>query len=227
MRRQREQLIMADSVAEISRMEAEEKAVEKRAKNKVHDENAPAAAAKLEKNSRVVSTLTVKEIKAILFKVYNIILGSTRNPNCIKALENQMGSNIDKLNNYLRLLAADNAALAADNAAVVPPVLAAIEDVRTAESEEEVEEPVSNSIDNDTLEDGSEKEVEDDSAYDMDGGVLEADDVNYDFDEEDWNECNHDTDLIDANVMYNDEPEGRIRSIRRKVVPARLKECMF
>ena len=31
-----------DSVAEISRMEAEEKAVEKRAKNKVHDENAPA-----------------------------------------------------------------------------------------------------------------------------------------------------------------------------------------
>jgi len=178
-------------------------------------------------DSRVVSTLTVKEIKAILFKVYNIILGSTRNPNCIKALENQMGSNIDKLNNYLRLLAADNAALAADNAAVVPPVLAAIEDVRTAESEEEVEEPVSNSIDNDTLEDGSEKEVEDDSAYDMDGGVLEADDVNYDFDEEDWNECNHDTDLIDANVMYNDEPEGRIRSIRRKVVPARLKECMF
>jgi len=199
-------------------MEAEEKAAEKRAKNKVHDENAPA---------RVVSTLTVKEIKAILFKVYNIILGSTRKPDCIKALESQMGSNIDKLNDYLRLLAADNAALAADNAAVVPPVLAAIEDVRTAKSEEEVEEPVSNSIDNDTLEDGSEKEVEDDSAYDMDGGVLEADDVNYDFDEEDWNECNHDTDLIDANVMNNDEPEGRIRSIRRKVVPARLKECMF
>ena len=74
---------MADSVAEISRMEAEEKAVEKRAKNKVHDENAPA---------RVVSTLTVKEIKAILFKVYNIILGSTRKPDCIKALESQMGS---------------------------------------------------------------------------------------------------------------------------------------
>ena len=140
-----------------------------------------------------------------------------------------MGSNIDKFNDYLRLLAADNAALAADNAAVVPPVLAAIEDVRTAESEEEVEEPVSNSIDNDTLEDGSEKEVYDDSAYDLDGGVPEADDddVNYDFDEEDWNEYNHDTDLIDANVTNNDEPEGRTRSIRQKVVPARLKECMF
>ena len=138
-----------------------------------------------------------------------------------------MGSNIDKFNDYLRLLAADNAALAADNAAVVPPALAAIEDVRTAESEEEVEEPVSNSIDNDTIEDGSEKEVDDDSAYDVDGGVLEADDVNYEIDKEDWNEYNHDTDLIDANVMNNDEPEGRIRSIRRKVMPARLKECMF
>lgn len=225
MRRQREQLIMADSVAEISRMEAEEKAVEKRAKNKVHDENAPAAAAKLEKNSRVVSMLTVKEIKAILFKVYNIILGSTRKPDCIKALESQMGSNIDKYNDYLRLLAADNAALADDNAAVVPPALATIEDVRTAESEEEVEEPVSNAIDDDTLEDREEMEVDEDSAYDMDGGVLEADDADYDFGDQDANE--HDTNLIDANVMNNDEPEGRIRSIRRKVLPARLKECMF
>jgi hypothetical protein len=57
----------------------------------------------LQQNSRVVSTLTVKEIKAILFKVYNIILGSTRKPDCIKALESQMGSNIDKLNDYLLL----------------------------------------------------------------------------------------------------------------------------
>ncbi len=179
----------------------------------------------LEKNSRVVSMLTVEEIKAILFKVYNIILGSTRKPDCIKALESQMGSNIDKYNDYLRLLAADNAALADDNAAVVPPALATIEDVRTAESEEEVEEPVSNAIDDDTLEDREEMEVDEDSAYDMDGGVLEADDADYDFGDQDANE--HDTNLIDANVMNNDEPEGRIRSIRRKVLPARLKECMF
>jgi len=229
MRRQREQLIMADSVAEISRMEAEEKAVENRVKNKVHDEKAPAAAAKLEKNSRVVSTLTVKEMKAILFKVYNITLGeTTRKPDCIKALDSQMGSNIDKYKDYLRLLAADDAAVVANDIAdVVPPALAAIEDVRTAESEEEVEEPVSNSIDNDTLEDGEEKEVYDDSAYNMDGGVPEADDVDYDSDDKDWNEYNHDTDLIDANVMNNDESGGRIRSIRRKVLPARLKECMF
>jgi len=210
-------------------MEAEEKAVEKRAKSKVHDENAPAAAAKLEKNSRVVSTLTVKEIKAIHCKVYNITFVSTRKPDCIKALESQMGSNIDKYNDYLWLLAADNAAVANDNAAmvpVVPPALATIEDVRTAESEEEVEEPV-----NDSLEDREEKEVDEDSAYDMDGGVLVADDADYDFDDQDANE--HDTNLIDANVMDNDtlkedRPLAGVRSGRLRKIPARFsKECEF
>ena len=81
--------------------------------------------------------------------------------------------------------------------------------------------------DNDTLEEGEETEVDDDNAYDMDGGVLEADDVNYDSDNEDWNDYNHDTDPIDANIMNNDESEGRIKSIRQTIVPARLKECMF
>ena len=200
-------------------MEAKEKAVE-------NDENAPAAAAKLEKNSRVVSTLTVKEIKAILFKVYNITLASTRKPDCIKALESQMGSNIDKYKDYFRLLAADNAAVADDIADVVPPALATIEDVRTAESEEEVEEPV-----NDSLEDREEKEVDENSAYDMDGGVLVADDADYDFDDQDANE--HDTNLIDANVMDNDtlkevRPLAGVRSGRLRKIPARFsKECEF
>jgi hypothetical protein len=81
--------------------------------------------------------------------------------------------------------------------------------------------------DNDTLEEGEEKEDDDDNVIDMDGGVLEADGVNYDSDNEDWNDYNHGTDHIDANVLNNDESEGRIKSIRRKVVPARLKECMF
>ena len=81
--------------------------------------------------------------------------------------------------------------------------------------------------DNDTLEEGEEKEVDDDNTYDMDGGVLEADDVNYDSDNEDWNDYNHDTDPIDANIMNNDESEGRIKSIRQTIVPARLKEYMF
>ena len=81
--------------------------------------------------------------------------------------------------------------------------------------------------DNDTLEEGEEKEVDDDNVYDMDGGVLEADGVNYDSDNEDWNDYNHDTDTIDANVMNNYESEGRIKSIRRKILPARLKECFI
>ena len=143
-----------------------------------------------------------------------------------------MRSNIDKYNDYLRLLAADNTAVANDNAAmvpVVPPALATIEDVRTAESEKQVEEPVLNAIDNDTLEDGEDKEVDNDSAYDMDGGVLEADDADYDFDDQDGKE--HDTDLIDANVMDNDLPKEDhrgVRSGRPRKRPARFtKECEF
>ena len=78
-------------------------------------------------------------------------LGSTWKPDCIKALESQIGSNIDKYNDYVRLLATDNTAVADDNAAVAPPALATIEDVRTAESEKEVEEPVSNALYDDTF----------------------------------------------------------------------------
>ena len=83
---------MAESVAEISRLEAEEIVIEKQAKNKVHNEKAPAAVAKLEEKGRAVTKLTVKEIKAILFKVYNITLGglNLRKPDYVKALEKEM-----------------------------------------------------------------------------------------------------------------------------------------
>jgi hypothetical protein len=142
MRRLREQLIMADSVAEISRLEADEKMIEKLAKNKVHDEKAPAAATKLEGKGRDANKLTVKEIEAILCKVYSITLGgSHRKIDHVKALENEMASSIGKYEDYLRLLADDNAA-------TVPPALAAIEDVCTAEIEEEVEELALNAIGN-------------------------------------------------------------------------------
>ena len=56
------------------------------------------------------------------------------------------------------------------------PALATIEDVRTAESEEEVEEPVSNAIDDDTLEDREDMEGDEDSA---------AEDADYDFGDQD------------------------------------------
>ncbi len=88
-----------------------------------------------------------------------------------------------------------------------------------------------NAIDNDTLEDGEEKEVDNDSAYDMDGGVLEADDTDYNFDDQDGKE--HDTNLIDANVMDNDLPKedrllAGVRSGRPRKIPAHFtKESKF
>jgi hypothetical protein len=227
MRWLREQLIMADSVAEISRLEADEKMIEKLAKNKVHDEKAPAAATKLEGKGRVANKLTVKEIEAVLCKVYSITLGgSHRKIDYVKALENEMASSIGKYEDYLRLLAADNAA-------IVPPALAAIEDVRTAESEEEVEDLALNAIGNVEVEgsaefdntstsvdseDVGEWELVDDNADNMDGGVLETDDANYD--DQDGKEYTHDTGLIDANVMDNDKSEDN-------ELPARFKECYF
>ena len=149
-----------------------------------------------------------------------------------------MASSIGKYKDYLRLLAADNAA-------VVPPALATIEDVRTAESEEEVEELALNAIDNVEVEggadfdntstsidseDGGEWELVDANVDNMDGGVLETDDVN--FDNQDGKEYNHDTGLIDENVMDNDKSEDNelvvVRSTRWKAnMPARFKECYF
>ena len=133
---------MADFVAEISRLEADKKMIEKRAKNKVHDEKAPSEATKLEGKGHDANKLTVREIEAILFKVYSITLGgSHRKSNYVKASSNEMTSSIGKYEDYLRLLAADNAAM-------VPPALAAIEDVHTADSQVEVEELALNAIGN-------------------------------------------------------------------------------
>jgi hypothetical protein len=183
-------LIMADSVAEISRLEADEKMIEKLAKNKVHNEKAPAVATKLEGKGRDANKLTVKEIEVILCKVYSITLGGShlRKNDYVKALENEMASSIGKYEDYLWLLAADNAAM-------VPPALAAIEDVCTAESEEEVEELALNAIGNVEVEGSADFnntstsvdsedvggwELVDANVDNMDGGVLEPDDANYD-----------------------------------------------
>jgi hypothetical protein len=132
---------------------------------------------------------------------------------------------IDKYNDYVRLLATDNTAVADDNAAVAPPALATIEDVRTAESEKEVEEQVSNAIDNDTLEDREEKEVDENSATTWMEGCLKPMTPIMIFDDLDANE--HDTNLIDANVMDNDtskedRPLTGVRSGRLRKIPARF-----
>ena len=66
--------------------------------------------------------------------------------------------------------------------------------------------------------DVGEWELVDNNADNMDGGVLETDDANYD--DQDGKEYTHDTCLIDANVMDNDKSEDN-------ELPARFKECYF
>jgi hypothetical protein len=63
-------------------------------------------------------------------------------------------------------------------------------------------------------EDVWEWELVDNNADNMDGGVLETDDANYD--DQDGKEYTHDTGLIDANVMDNDKSEDN-------ELPARFK----
>ncbi len=106
-RRMNKQLTMGDSVAEIYRTEAEDKDLEKGEKNKARDEMAPAVAANLEKKGREVAKLTIQQIEALLFKVYNInVGGSKKKPDYVNILKKEMENSIGKYEDYLRLLAA-------------------------------------------------------------------------------------------------------------------------
>ena len=82
-----------------------------------------------------------------------------------------------------------------DIAAVVPLALATIED-----SEDGVEELSSNAIDNVEVEGGADVGNTSTSVDSEDGEVREVDDA-----DEDQDGKEHDTDLIDANVMDNDK----------------------
>ena len=70
MNRMKEQLVMADSVSEIHRKEAEDTVLEKLEKNKINDEKAPVAVQKLEDKGCKVVKITLAEIELILFSVY-------------------------------------------------------------------------------------------------------------------------------------------------------------
>ena len=118
------------------------------------------------------SIKNTKKQRALIDKTSNDVLGHNFATTTAAASAMIDVYFIDKYNDYVRLLATDNTAVADDNAAVAPPALATIEDARTAESEKEVEEPVSNAIDNDTLEDREEKEVDEDSATTWMEGCL-------------------------------------------------------
>jgi len=106
MNRMKEQLVMADSVSEIHRKEAEDKVLEKLEKNKLNDEKAPVAIWKLEDKGREVVKITVAEIEPILFSVYNITMDGSklRKDDCVSALEKEMATNIIKYECFVRNL---------------------------------------------------------------------------------------------------------------------------
>jgi hypothetical protein len=105
MKRMKEQLIMADLVAEIHHRDATDKELEKQQKNKAYDEKAPASVRKLEERGRDVGRLTVVEIESILFAVYNITLDGLklRKTDYVSALEKEMTRNIGKYESFICL----------------------------------------------------------------------------------------------------------------------------
>ncbi len=102
----KEQLVMADSVSEIHRKEAEDKVLEKLEKNKLNDEKAPVAVLKLEDKGREVVKITMAEIESILFSVYNITMDGSklRKADYVSALEKEMATNIIKYESFVRNL---------------------------------------------------------------------------------------------------------------------------
>ncbi len=169
-----------------------------RGKNKKHDERAPGAAAKLEEKGRNVVKLTMKEIEAFLFRVYKNTMGGSnlRKPDYVKALEKEMESSIGKYEDFLRLLAAG------DDAAVIPSILDVAEDT------DEVEEEDAADLDlvgvNDMEEDGVERNVADEAAWDAE--------------------------LVDASLMGVEEGDAvteLVRSARQRRPTNRHKECHF
>ena len=77
MEKLREQYQFVQSIAEINRVTANEKKKKKEEDQKGLDKNAPAAVKKLEGKNRDVDGLYVREIQAILFKVYDISMSGS------------------------------------------------------------------------------------------------------------------------------------------------------
>ena len=99
---------MAASMAEINRLEAEDKEKKKREREQFMDDKAPAAATKLqatkvEGKDHVVSRLTKDEIEALLFKVYNITMTGSklRKADYVQALQDELRQNIGKYDEYI------------------------------------------------------------------------------------------------------------------------------
>ena len=92
MEKMRKELEFSNAMAEISRLGAVDKAEEEKKKDEEFRDNAPAAEKKLEKDLAQFSKLTVKDIKALLYQVYNIALSGSklRKHDYVKALEKEL-----------------------------------------------------------------------------------------------------------------------------------------
>ena len=104
MKRMKEQLVMANLVAEIHQKEAADKVVEKLERNEIKDENAPAAVWKLEDKGREVMKLTVAEIELVLlFSVDNITMDGfkLRKADYVSAFKKDMSTNILKYESFI------------------------------------------------------------------------------------------------------------------------------
>ena len=101
LKRMREQLEFASSMAEIQRLEANEKKKKKDDAQKELEKNAPATVAKLEEKERKVDSLYSAEIEAILFQVYSVILPGPktklRKSDYVKKLDEEMAKILLKM----------------------------------------------------------------------------------------------------------------------------------
>jgi hypothetical protein len=110
MEKLREQYQFVQSIAEINRVTANEKKKKKEEDQKGLDKNAPAAVKKLEGKNRDVDGLYVREIQAILFKVYDISMSGSnlRRPDYAKALKDEMTKDVGKYESFLSRIMAES-----------------------------------------------------------------------------------------------------------------------
>jgi len=109
MARMQQQLELAASIAEIERINANEKAKEKMEKQELHGDIAPAALKKLEANSNDASKLTVKEMDAVAYTYFMNAVLKGKKPEKVRGLQTLIRTHSDVMPRALAAIT-DNAA---------------------------------------------------------------------------------------------------------------------
>jgi len=116
--RLREQYQFVMSLAEINRITTNEKKKKESDAQKELEKSAPAAATKLETKERKVDSLTMAEMEAILFQVYNVVLpgpkSKLRKTDYVKKLTEEMAKNIAKYETFLSSIRTGTTAIATE-----------------------------------------------------------------------------------------------------------------